>query len=98
MKKPFVVIFDTIDNENEMSDFEEVIRSNYVSKKGKENVFIIAADENEKSKNIHNFIMERCSFSPSLLVIKMEFFYGMFNSNDFIPWFREHFSHMNLTE
>jgi hypothetical protein len=98
MKKAIAVIFDPIVDVKHMAEFEEVIRSNYVSKRGKENVFILALNEEQNSKDIHDFILSKCSFKPSLLVIKMEYFYGMFQSNDFIEWFKGQFSHMDWLE
>ena len=67
MKKAIAVIFDPIVDVKHMAEFEEVIRSNYVSKRGKENVFILALNEEQNSKDIHDFILSKCSFKPSLL-------------------------------
>jgi hypothetical protein len=98
MKKAVALIFDPIVNTNQMTEFEEVIRSNYISKRAKANVFVLSMNEDVNSKDIHNSILEKCSFRPSFLIIKMEYFYGNFISKDFVAWFKEQFSDINWIE
>lgn len=98
MKKAIAVIFDKIEDAQQMTEFEEVIRSNYISKRAKENVFILALNEEPNAKDIHDQIEQKCSFKPNILVIKMEYFFGNFDSKDFIAWFKEQFSHMTWIE
>ncbi|KIQ19975.1 hypothetical protein RT99_14780 [Flavobacterium sp. MEB061] len=98
MKKAVALIFDPIVDEKNFSEFEELIRSNYISKRAKDFVFILSVDENVKSKEIHEFILSKCSFRPSLLICRMENFYGNFSDKEFVEWFKVHFSHMDLIE
>ena len=50
MKKAIAVIFDPIVDVKHMAEFEEVIRSNYVSKRGKEN----GIQETDRFRRVRN--------------------------------------------
>ncbi len=89
MRKPFAIVFDPITDASNLENFEETIRSNYISKKAKENVFFVIA-ENSKSKEIFDNLNSKFKFKPSIMVVRLDYFYGTFDKSA-VEWIHEQF-------
>ena len=96
MKKAFAIIFDPL-SKPIMDDFEEVIRSNYISKRAKDNMYIVVVENNINPKDI--FVNLRSKVSPeiSFLIIVMSEYYGLFKESA-VDWIKEQFPDMTWVE
>jgi hypothetical protein len=97
MRYAIGLIYNSISDPKSLAQLEEVIRSNYVSKKAKDNFYVLSLEKEEKTIDLHNFIISKCKFKPSLLVFRMDVFHGTF-SDDFVNWFKAQFPHMQYTD
>jgi hypothetical protein len=97
MKKSFAIIFDPIIQESDEKKFVEAIRSKYVSKKAKNNMYIIISDHDESSKLIYDDLFSRMNFPISFLVIQLDSFYGLFQE-EAVSWLRDQFPKHNWVD
>lgn len=96
MKKSFAIIFDPL-NKSLMDGFEETIRSNYISKKAKENMYIIVVDNVSSPKEIFENLRSKLDPEISFLVIDMSAYYGLFKESA-IVWLKEQLPSTNWVE
>ncbi len=89
MRAIYAIIFDTIDDSSNFTNFEETIRSYYISKKAKHNVFFVIA-ANSSSKIIFDNLQSKFNFIPSIMVVRLGEFYGSFDDSA-IKWMHEQF-------
>lgn len=78
MKKPFLIIIDDIISAEILNEFSDVITSSYPSKKGKQNIFVIAAEEKETPKDIVTIFRSKMKSKLDFIVIELDKFYGFF--------------------
>ncbi len=86
MKTSFIIIFDNITDIDHRNEFIEAIRSNFVSKQGRENMFIIIQDKRIEPKDIYELIESKTSFELDILICEFENFYGNFMSREVTEW------------
>lgn len=96
MKSPFIIVFDDIADKANIAILVEVITSNFVSKKAKENLFIIVS-EDKKTKEVFELVKSKINFSASIIVIELNSFYGNFFDIGTANWIKETFPIMNLS-
>uniref|UniRef100_UPI00404B57CA hypothetical protein n=1 Tax=Flavobacterium sp. TaxID=239 RepID=UPI00404B57CA len=94
MKKPFFIIHDKIIDPVQASEFTEVLTSNFISKKAKEDAYVIIVEDMD-SKEVYELLASKLSFDSRLMVIEMTNFYGFFITGAVFEWLKESFPTWN---
>lgn len=94
MKKAVIIIYDDVPTAN-MENFLEAIRSNFVSKKGKSNVFIVIVESTTDPKEVFDIVEKSTNFKPDILVVSMEKFYGYFIDEGAVEWLKSQLPDVN---
>ncbi|MBE7661258.1 hypothetical protein J2Q11_12535 [Tenacibaculum finnmarkense genomovar finnmarkense] len=97
MKKPFIITFEDIKDKSKMEEFSETIRSNFISKRGTNNSYIINVQGIKNAKEIFELIQSKLSFDASFFVSELDHFYGHFN-NEALEWMFEQFPEKEWTK
>lgn len=95
MKEPYVIVFEQISDKTKKEEFAELIRSNFISKKGTSFSFIISAQDVKQTKEIFDIIESKLSFKADFFVVEMNNFYGNFYP-DALTWMYEQFPSSNF--
>ena len=96
MNKPYLILFETPEKEEYFDKFLEVIRSTFVSKKGKENSIIISVQENMSTKEIYDYLKAKLDNNISFIIIPFIEFYGRL-STEVWEWLQDTFPHIGYT-
>lgn len=96
MKYPFIIVIDNVPDKANVAFLVDVITSSFVSKRGRENFFIIIS-ENNRSKDIFELIKSKINFNADILIIELDNFYGNFFDINTVNWVKENFPEMNYT-
>lgn len=91
MSKPYLINYNSYDNPADEALFVEAITSNFIAKKVRENTYVIVNDKNLRSQKIFELIESKLEIPVDFIVVKLEFFYGIFSA-DGLKWLKETFS------
>jgi hypothetical protein len=91
MKTCYIIIFDKIENKTNKAELVEAIRSSYISKQGKENMFLIIIENKTKTKDIFELINSKINFKAEILVSEFTNFYGHFLNAEVNDWIMSQF-------
>ncbi len=94
MKDPYIIIYDNFDDPEHENLFVEAITSNFVSKKGRENMYIIINDKELNSVDIFELIKSKLDIESNFIVVKLDDFYGTFNYHA-LEWLKHKFPDSN---
>lgn len=96
MKNCYIIIYE-IDNAKQLDEFVDIINSNFISKKAKQNSYIVIV-EDLAAKEVHDIIFNKLSFEAQIMVIKMTNFYGTFINQSVFDWLKEQFPNWSWVE
>lgn len=94
MKEPYIIIYNSFDSPKDEVLFIEAIASNFISKKGRDNMYIINSDKGLFAADIHKLLTSKLNIESDFLVVGLSNFYGTFN-NDGIKWLKKEFPDIN---
>jgi hypothetical protein len=94
-KSSFIIISETISDTLQMGQFTEAITSQFVTKRAREQSFLIVS-EGKDAKEIFQMIESKMTSKINFLVVEFENFYGYFIDDSVADWLRTHFPKFDI--